>query len=211
MVARAAFCCILVAALAGIGAQAQASPFTGLAVRAPAASSSGAAVFSISGRGWGHGVGMSQWGAQGFAQRGAAYAAILAHYYRGTELGRAPVARVRVLLTDGQKALRVASEAPLRVRDGKGVVHELDPGTYALGPGLRVKLPGDAKATPLPGPLLFGPTGGSVLRLDAKPYRGSSRSRSSAGSSVRSTTSGSRRTSTASCPTRCRTRGTPRR
>ena len=49
------------------------------------------ATFFVSGRGWGHGVGMSQWGAYGFAQRGSAYDAILAHYYRGTELGRAPL------------------------------------------------------------------------------------------------------------------------
>src|ERR687891_2983769 len=64
--------------------------------------------FFVSGRGWGHGVGMSQWGAYGFAQRGTSYDRILAHYYRGTILGRAPVARVRVLLGEGKKAVAVS-------------------------------------------------------------------------------------------------------
>lgn len=38
------------------------------------------------GRGFGHGVGMSQWGAYAMAQQGRSYEQILSHYYRGTEL-----------------------------------------------------------------------------------------------------------------------------
>jgi stage II sporulation protein D len=38
------------------------------------------------GRGFGHGVGMSQWGAHGLANRGQSYEQILRHYYRGAEL-----------------------------------------------------------------------------------------------------------------------------
>jgi stage II sporulation protein D len=38
------------------------------------------------GRGWGHGVGLSQFGAKGMADRGYAYPQILAHYYPGTSL-----------------------------------------------------------------------------------------------------------------------------
>jgi stage II sporulation protein D len=40
----------------------------------------------VSGRGFGHGVGMSQWGAYALALRGYDYRAILGHYYRGAEL-----------------------------------------------------------------------------------------------------------------------------
>jgi len=40
----------------------------------------------IRGRGFGHGIGMSQWGAFGLAQRGASYDTILSHYYPGTRL-----------------------------------------------------------------------------------------------------------------------------
>ena len=44
------------------------------------------ATFVFSGKGFGHGVGMSQWGAQGMALKGASYPQILAHYYVGTAL-----------------------------------------------------------------------------------------------------------------------------
>jgi stage II sporulation protein D len=40
----------------------------------------------ISGRGFGHGIGMSQWGAYTLARRGADHGAILSHYYPGTQL-----------------------------------------------------------------------------------------------------------------------------
>ena len=53
----------------------------------------------VEGRGWGHGVGMSQFGAQGFALReGRDHAWILGHYYPGTSVGKARAARMRVLL-----------------------------------------------------------------------------------------------------------------
>ncbi len=42
--------------------------------------------FVFNGKGFGHRVGMSQWGAQGMALAGASYAEILAHYYVGTGL-----------------------------------------------------------------------------------------------------------------------------
>ena len=38
------------------------------------------------GRGFGHGIGMSQWGALGLARQGESFAAILRHYYRGAQL-----------------------------------------------------------------------------------------------------------------------------
>ena len=44
------------------------------------------ATFVFTGRGFGHGVGLSQWGAQGMALQGASYQQILAHYYVGTAL-----------------------------------------------------------------------------------------------------------------------------
>ena len=40
----------------------------------------------IEGRGFGHGVGMSQWGALAMARQGRSYDQILRHYYRGVEL-----------------------------------------------------------------------------------------------------------------------------
>ena len=43
------------------------------------------------GRGWGHGLGMSQWGAYNLAKQGVNYQQILGHYYRGTSLARLQV------------------------------------------------------------------------------------------------------------------------
>ena len=42
----------------------------------------------LNGRGWGHGLGMSQWGAYSLAKQGVNYQQILGHYYRGTRLTR---------------------------------------------------------------------------------------------------------------------------
>jgi stage II sporulation protein D len=129
------------------------------------------ASFFISGRGWGHGIGMSQWGAYGYAQRGTPYDQILAHYYRSTTLGKAPIARVRVLLGEGLKALAVASDSPFSVRDASGTVYQLQPGPYAFGPALKVKVDPTQPAKALPGPLVFLP-GSTPLKYGGKQYRG---------------------------------------
>jgi stage II sporulation protein D len=53
----------------------------------------------VKGRGFGHGVGMSQYGAYGFAENGKSYRFILGHYYSGTAIGQLAGPRVvRVLL-----------------------------------------------------------------------------------------------------------------
>ncbi len=44
------------------------------------------AFFEIEGRGYGHGVGMSQWGAAALASQNYSYEQILSHYYRNTSL-----------------------------------------------------------------------------------------------------------------------------
>lgn len=43
-------------------------------------------IYIFNGRGWGHGVGMSQWGAYQMAQRGYTYSEILEFYYQQTDL-----------------------------------------------------------------------------------------------------------------------------
>src|SRR6266705_1012771 len=71
------------------------------ALAQPAPAPVGAATFLVTGHGWGHGVGLSQYGAYGYAQKGVFYENIVLHYFPGTELGAAPVSRARVLLTTG--------------------------------------------------------------------------------------------------------------
>ncbi len=46
----------------------------------------GSAGFVVNGRGFGHGIGMSQWGAASLAQQGWSFQQILGHYYQGTAL-----------------------------------------------------------------------------------------------------------------------------
>jgi stage II sporulation protein D len=69
-----------------------------LALVYPAAAQ-GAVSWIVHGRGFGHGVGMSAYGAYGFAKHGKGYRFILDHYYRGTSIGTLDKVRVvRVLL-----------------------------------------------------------------------------------------------------------------
>ena len=70
-----------------------------LALAAPAAAAEPKTTFTIRGAGFGHGVGMSQYGAMGYAEHGSNAAQILAHYYTGTALGTTdPNRKVRVQL-----------------------------------------------------------------------------------------------------------------
>jgi stage II sporulation protein D len=139
-----------------------------LALALPGAAASQVS-FSFTGFGWGHAVGMAQYGSYGFAQNGWAYDRILAHYYRGTTLGPAPAKKIRVLLARGGKAVEISSEAPFRVRDGGGV-HKLPAGAHRLGADLV--LTGGGEPRTLVSPVRFMPAG-SPLRVGGKAYRGS--------------------------------------
>jgi len=81
---------------------------TALALLAAVPATSEAAVrHVIRGAGFGHGIGMSQYGAYGYALEGARYPGILAHYYKGTRLSTAPSGPVRVLLQPVDPYIRV--------------------------------------------------------------------------------------------------------
>jgi stage II sporulation protein D len=85
-----------------------------LLIAAPAV---GKSRFTIRGAGFGHGVGMSQYGAYGFAKQGVAYDEILRHYYTDTEIGTTdPEQTVRVLLqsTGGTASFSGATQAGTR-------------------------------------------------------------------------------------------------
>jgi stage II sporulation protein D len=86
-----------------------------------------ASTFYIRGAGNGHGIGMSQYGAYGYALHGNDYQWILAHYYQGTGLGSTdPNQIVRVLLSTGQASFSGAAHA---------VSKRLDPNlTYVVRP-----------------------------------------------------------------------------
>src|SRR4051794_11508158 len=129
------------------------------------------ATFVVTGHGWGHGIGMSQWGARGYAEHGWGYRQILRHYYPATELGPAPLARIRVLVAEHQRKLAISSAKPFRVRDAGGVVHPLRPLAVVVGPKLVLPVADSAKPQRLQGPLTFLPAG-APLELADKAYRG---------------------------------------
>jgi stage II sporulation protein D len=95
----------------------------------------------ISGGGFGHGVGMSQQGALGYAEHGWSYRQILAHYYTGTSIGAVRAntqvrvlvdGRVRRLALDnyvrGVVSAEVSSSWPLAALEAQAVASR----TYAL-------------------------------------------------------------------------------
>jgi stage II sporulation protein D len=78
--------------------------------------------WSLRGAGWGHGIGMSQYGAYGFAKHGSDYRAILSHYYQGTGIGQRNGGTVRVLLQPNRPVVLFRGAA---TAGGRG----LDPNT----------------------------------------------------------------------------------
>ncbi|MBO9556662.1 SpoIID/LytB domain-containing protein [Cellulomonas sp.] len=76
--------------------------------------------WAVEGRGWGHGIGMSQWGAQGAALQGLSTAAILDFYYPGTtdfDIGQDYPLRVRLLSLAGGSAQLGPSTGSLVLTD----------------------------------------------------------------------------------------------
>jgi stage II sporulation protein D len=99
-----------------------------VSILVPAAADA-ATVQVVRGAGFGHGIGMSQYGAYGMAQQGWSHARILRHYYDGTRLGQAPGRQVRVLLqaSDPFVRFRGATRGPGGVQLEPGVTHVVRP------------------------------------------------------------------------------------
>ena len=79
----------------------------------------------VNGAGFGHGVGMSQYGAYGYAKHGFKYDQILTHYYIGTTIGTTADRSVRVLLRDGARSVSfrgAGSACGAGLKPGKGYV-----------------------------------------------------------------------------------------
>lgn len=115
--------------------------FAALTLAAFGASTAGATTLVIDGAGFGHGVGMSQEGARGYAEHGWSYEQVLAHYYTGTALGQAPAkAVVKVLVhgkvkrvpleryVQGVVAAEVSADWPMAALEAQAVASR----TYAL-------------------------------------------------------------------------------
>ena len=145
--------------------------------------------WEVLGHGFGHGVGMSQYGAYGYAQHGKGYRFILGHYYSGTTIGTLAgprVVRVLIAVDSGDVGFSGATSAcgkslsaggSYEARRIGGNVQLRSAGDKALadcGGKLRAAGPGSVKidGTPYRGALEVVPTesdGGSLNAIDALP------------------------------------------
>jgi hypothetical protein len=84
-------------------------------------SSSGGAAVAV-GRGWGHGVGMVQWGAYGKASRGLSAPDILAYYYGGLRPQTSPEpGLIHVQVASGLTSIAVKPSASGATLNGEPV------------------------------------------------------------------------------------------
>jgi stage II sporulation protein D len=150
-----------------------------LVAAGPAGAWSSDSEFVIDGHGWGHGVGMSQWGCYGYAKHGWAYKAILKHYYTGITFGAAANTDIRVRLRSGLAAIKVScpkaytatgSGSPLEIPAGATATTTYVNGSYRVVAGSVRKDFGS--------PVTFTPSSGALRILtatdlgDTGPYRG---------------------------------------
>lgn len=143
-----------------------------LAIALAPASADAASRLYVKGGGFGHGVGMSQYGALGFAQKGKSYRDILGHYYTDTKIGRldaSPTVRVLIQANKGSVAFSGASQAGTRkLRAGS---------TYRATPfgadKVVLRSASGRKLRTMPAPLrVVGPGGRPVSLAGAGAYRG---------------------------------------
>ena len=125
----------------------------------------------ISGRGWGHGIGMSQYGAYGFAQHGWGGERILRHYYSGAKVVERTIgANVRVSMLQGRSSITVRPRA--KSKDGGLMVLKVKGSKTKIAgarPGQTLKLEASAAG----GARIF--KNGTRVRRDGKSVFGSTK------------------------------------
>jgi stage II sporulation protein D len=146
--------------------------FTLVAALAAAPTAEAAVRHVVRGAGFGHGIGMSQYGAYGYALEGSTYAGILEHYYTGTTLAQAPSQPVRVLLQPIDPYIRVRGAISVGGRDlssettyivrrsGSGVVVRTAAGRRVGSFAAPVRFDGGPEPVRLLGPALNGVSSG---------------------------------------------------
>ncbi len=120
---------------------------------------------TIEGRGWGHGIGLSQYGAYGYALHGWSYGNIIRHYYTGVTLGKVANVPIRVLLRDDAASAVVTDATKFKASWGSTTI-TLGAGVTATvtWTGSAYRLKAGTKTWTAGGPITFKP-GSSRLRL----------------------------------------------
>jgi len=80
-----------------------------LVLALPAAGAEAKIIWKVKGGGFGHGVGLSQYGAFGFAKHGRGWRQIVRHYYRNTTISPTSAKTVRILLRPYQSRVKFKS------------------------------------------------------------------------------------------------------
>jgi stage II sporulation protein D len=136
-------------------------PLVALVLLTGASTAEAASRLVIRGAGFGHGIGLSQYGAYGQALQGIGYRDILARYYTGTALAELDAnPSVRVLLQGGRR--RISFSGAVRIGD-----RALDPAlTYNVirgGDGLVLRRGSDRLLTTAPPLRVEAPAGGFLV------------------------------------------------
>ncbi|MBV8079968.1 MAG: SpoIID/LytB domain-containing protein [Actinobacteria bacterium] len=122
-------------------------------------------LFVVKGGGWGNGVGMSQWGAEGYALHGWSYRRILSHYYPHTTIANVAQQPVRVLVAESKPTVTIASGSPYLLVDATGRKVHVPAKLLPLTPRLLLG------KKPLVPPVAVDP-GVQPLSVDGVAYRG---------------------------------------
>ncbi|MBN2404038.1 MAG: cell wall-binding repeat-containing protein [Coriobacteriia bacterium] len=137
--------------------------------------------FSITGTGYGHGIGLSQYGAQGSAIAGKDYSWIIKHYYTGVTLGTAATKNLKVNLDPDASSPTSYTRQFWTISNGQtGAGLSINGVSYAAGTyvftasGSVVTVTGANLSTPLvlTGSVTVIPTSGSPALLSVKEATG---------------------------------------
>jgi stage II sporulation protein D len=143
-----------------------------LACAAAPAAADAATRLVIRGGGFGHGVGMSQYGALGQAQQGRTYRQILGHYYTSTQIGRLDAnPTVRVLIQSNRRS--VAFSGATQAGDRKLQAERVYTATAFGGSQVVLRSASGRKLETYAAPLrVIGRSGAPVRLSGAGSYRG---------------------------------------
>jgi len=119
----------------------------------------------IEGHGWGHAVGMCQWGAKGMAEAGFTYDQILAHYYQNTTLEAGTVPdTVKVGLLPNQDEISVTCAGYFHIHDGVTSIPTAEPGDVC-----KVSMSAEGKYQVFNNDVLLGAYTGPIIFNSATP------------------------------------------
>ena len=127
-----------------------------------------ATMFTVTGRGWGHGIGMSQYGAYGYAKHGWDYRAILKHYYTGIAFGTVHNDPIRVRLRSGVSSVKLTCAKPYHAAM-TGVRFDIAAGVTATVTWVngKYRVTAGGKSRSFTAPVTFTPDSGSLNLLTA--------------------------------------------